>query len=184
VKRIFLTLAILAVGLIGTAFVLGLSIVIPEQPTLESAEQVGRHLLTAISAVTAIALVHAIAFTYFMGTGRWLEETTNSYRLDDRWQKESSSLKYSILPYICGGMLLIITTVGLGAATDPGSDIAFKGWAGIPASTIHFFSASTTVAVNLLALMQEYFAIHRNGKLIEEVIGEARRIREEKGLPV
>jgi hypothetical protein len=184
VKRIFLTLAVLAVGLIGTAFVLGLSIVIPEQPTPELSTPVDPHMGVAIAGVIAIALVHAIAFTYFMGTGRWLEETTNSYRLDDRWQKESNSLKYGILPYICGGMLLIIITLALGAATDPGSDISFKGWAGIPASTIHFFSASTTVAVNLLALMQEYFAIHRNGKLIEEVIGEVRRIREEKGLPV
>ncbi len=183
-KRIFLTLAVLAVGLVGTAFVLGLSIVLPEQPTPESGTPVGPHMKTAIAGVFALALVHAIAFTYFMGTGRWLEETTNSYQLDERWQKESSSLKYGILPYICGGMLLIITTVALGAATDPGSDISFKGWAGIPASTIHFFSASSTVAINLLALMQEYFAIYRNGKLIEEVIGEVKRIREEKGLPV
>jgi hypothetical protein len=78
VKRIFLTLALLANGSLIVSAILGLNIGDSQQRTLEVQGQIGTHMLTALAAMCFVALVHAICFTYFMGTGRWLEETSNA----------------------------------------------------------------------------------------------------------
>lgn len=182
--RIFTVLAILSTLLLLVAFLLGLDIGDPAVATRAAQQAVSRHFLTALAALVFAALVHAIVLTYFMGTGRWMEETGRAYRLPDRWLQENQSLKYrTILPMV-GCLLLLVITGGLGGAADPASPVQFGGFAGLSAATIHLLVASITVGVNVIVNLWEYFALARNGVLIGEVLGEVRRIREERGLPV
>ncbi|MBD3672123.1 MAG: hypothetical protein HUJ26_01240 [Planctomycetaceae bacterium] len=141
-------------------------------------------MLTALAALVFALLVHAILLTYFMGTGRWLEETSKAYKLSPAYCERSAKLKYSTLPLMVVILVLLIITGGLGAAADPLSHVRFRGWFGLSAADIHFLTACLTIGANLLVNLVEYFAIQQNGHLVKEVLGEVQRIREEHGLPV
>ena len=183
-KRIFLTLLI--VGNIATlaAFVLGWRIDDPKvlEPAVQS--QVSWHLSIAMAAMMFAMLCHAITLTYFMGTGRWLEETSRAYRLDAALHAENQRLKYRVIPGMLCCILLLIVTGALGAAADPASPIGFQGFWGMSASTVHFTIAAITLGLNLMVNLTEYGAISENGDLVNRVVDEVRRIRVEKGLPV
>ena len=43
-------------------------------------------------------MVHAVALTYFMGTGRWIEETCTAYKLGEEGRTANVRLKYRIIP--------------------------------------------------------------------------------------
>ena len=128
-------------------------------------------------------MVHSLALTYFMGTGRWMEETTRAYRLSESKQAESRSMKYRMMLPMSICIVMLIVTLALGASID--ADV-WKGFTefGIAASTMHFLSASAAICLNMLVNMQEYQAISRNGQLVDEVMVEVRRMRTERGLPV
>src|SRR5262245_57273195 len=78
VTRIFTTLAIFAAVLTAATFALGMSISDATQPSAQGTVSI--HMLTGLGALIFTSLVHAIVLTYFMGTGRWLEETTTAYK--------------------------------------------------------------------------------------------------------
>jgi hypothetical protein len=122
--------------------------------------------------------------TYFMGTGRWLEETTLAYHLPPHWQQESKSLKYRTVPAMVLSMVLLILTGAFGAAADPASATGFRGWGELSADTLHMLIALTTVGINLIVNLLEYSALHRNGVIIGEVLQEVRKMRLERGLEV
>ena len=179
-RRIFLTLAILSNLALVAAFVLGHRIV--DARSLDG--RVDAHFGVAILAMIFAALVHSIVLTYFMGTGRWLEETTQAYRLAGDQRAESKSLKYQTVPAMVACLLLLVGTGALGAAADPASPVGFAGWGGLSAATTHLVAALVTVACNGLVNLWEYFALDRNGRLVQQVVDEVRRIRVERGLPV
>ena len=79
--RIFSSLATLCLVALCTSFWLGWSIgdARVNDPAIQS--RVTVHLLFAVGSLVFAVLVHALVLTYFMGTGRWLEETCNAYRL-------------------------------------------------------------------------------------------------------
>lgn len=181
-KRIFFVLMLMGVASIGGAFCLGW---IVGDPTLRSAQgRVGTHMLAGMCALLLNIMVHAIALTYFMGTGRWMEETTSAYRLSPQVYAESKKLKYRVVLAMTLCLLLLIVTGGFGAAADPASAAGFKGWGGIPAGTIHMLIALTTGCINLCVNLGEYLAISRNGELVEKILSEVRAIRISKGLEV
>lgn len=181
-KRIFLTLAIFSNIVLAAAFALGVRI---DDPKLASSvSDVSWHFLTALGALVFASLVHAIVLTYFMGTGRWMEETTAAYRLDERWQRGCQSLKYKTIPGMITCLTLLILTGALGGAADPAAPSGFGELWGVPASTFHFALAATTLLANLLVNVYEYQALRTNGRFVEEVLAEVRRIRQERGLPV
>jgi len=174
----------MTIGLLSLlgAFFLGWSV---GDPTLRASQgRVGTHMLTGMSALLLNIMVHAIALTYFMGTGRWLEETTNAYRLSTSMYQESKRMKYRVVLAMTLSMVMLITTGGFGAAADPASTVGFQGWGGIPPGTIHMMIALTTVCLNLGVNLAEYVAIARNGELVEKVLSEVRAIRTAKGLEV
>ncbi len=182
-KHIFLTLALISTALLMAAFVTGMSIDDPTVQTEEAAASVNLHMGTAMFALLFAAMVHSLALTYFMGTGRWMEETSRAYRLPESMPAESRSMKYRMILAMSGCFVMLLVTLGLGASIDAN---VWKGFTeyGIAASTVHFLSASATICLNMLVFMQEYQAISRNGQLIDEVMGEVRRMRIERGLPV
>ena len=182
VTRIFLTLASVSTLLLLTVFGLGLNIGDPR--TLESQPLVSWHLMLALTGLVFATLVHALVLTYFMGTGRWMEDVSKAYQLEDRWRLECQRLKYRVLPWIAGCLLLLLTTIGFGAAADPAARLGFSGGAGLSASTWHLLVALITLSLNVLANIREFQALERNGQLVNEIVQKVREIRIARGLPV
>lgn len=183
-NRIFLPLCGLNWILLATTFVLGLQIGDLKVAELSVQRGMQYHFLTALGTLVFTTLVHVIVFTYFMGTGRWMEETSHAYRLDLKYYHESIRLKYRLCLAIVGVFLLLLFTGALGAAADPGSPVQFAGWFGLPAATIHQISAMILLSVNALVNYLEFLSLYRNGEIVDLVMQEVRRIRLEKGLAV
>ncbi len=184
VKRIFLTLAVIANLILIVAVVMGLQIGDVRSLEREVQSQVSLHMLIGLGALTFATFVHAILLTYFMGTGRWIEETSQAYALDLHWYQQNQKIKYGTIPGMVACLLLLITTGAVGAAADPATPVSLDGTLGLSGATIHFIVAVGTVIMNLLVNFLEFVAISRNGSIVENVLLEVRRIREERGLPV
>ena len=186
-KRIFLTLAVLANITLLIAFVLGWQV---GDTTLnggrdpEINSRIGTHLLVGLGALTSATMVHALLLTYFMGTGRWIEETSQAYRLSGDWYRESQRTKYGILPGILVSFLMLVVTGSLGAVADTATAASLERTLSVNDSTLHFTAAVCTWIVSLIVNTTQYFAITKNSAIVEGVLAEVRRIRIEKGLPV
>lgn len=180
--RIFLTLSMVGTMFVLISFLLGLNIEDARQ--IASQPAVSRHILLGLGGLCFAALVHAIVFTYFMGTGRWIEETSRVYSLSSEFFDENQKLKYGLLPLITGVIVLLVLTGAFGGAADPGSRVGFKGWAGLSGAAIHMTVAISAGLLNVLANLREFWSIERNGQIIENVMSEVRRIRTERGLSV
>jgi len=186
-KRIFLTLAVLSNITLLVAFVLGwqvgdTTILNGRDPDVNS--RIGTHLLVGLGALTSATMVHALLLTYFMGTGRWIEETSQAYRLSGEWYRQNQRTKYGILPGILVSFLMLVVTGSLGAVADPATAASLERTLSINDSTLHFSAAVCTWIVSLIVNMTQYFAITKNSAIVEGVLAEVRRIRIETGLPV
>jgi hypothetical protein len=182
VTRIFLTLASVSTLLLFIVIGLGLNIGDPKLPAAQPL--VSWHMILALAGLVFAALVHALVLTYFMGTGRWMEDVSKAYQLDEHWRAECQRLKYRALPLMTLSLLLLLVTIGFGAAADPASRLGFSGWGGLPASQWHLIIALITVAFNFYANTREFQAIERNGQLVSEVVAKVRELRIARGLPV
>lgn len=180
--RIFLTLASVSTMLLVVVFLIGLNIDDPKLPEAQSL--ISWHMMLALSGLVFAALVHALVLTYFMGTGRWMEDVSKAYQLDSRFQEETKQLKYRSLPMMTFSLLLLFVTIGFGAAADPASKMGFAGWGGITAGTCHMLTAIATMAINFFTNLREFQAIERNGELVNEVMQKVRELRLARGLPV
>ena len=181
--RIFLTLSIIGTLLGVGVFLLGLNIGDAQVRDPAVQQSVGRHMLFGVLALCFGSLVHAIVFTYFMGTGRWIEETSRVYQLTNDFHEESRRMKYRLLIFITASFLMLLTTGAFGTASDPASHVGFRGFLGLTAGHVHMGIAITALLLNFVTNLQEFRAIERNGEIIETVMGEVRRIRAERGLP-
>ena len=182
VTRIFTTLAIIAAILTTIAFALGMSITDATQRSDQTI--VSFHLLAGLGALIFTSLVHAIVLTYFMGTGRWLEETTTAYKLSWDGYKQSKVLKYRTVLMMLVCFLLLITTGAFGAAADPASAVGFRGVWGFSGGAVHMTIALVTWGFNLAVNAYQFQVLTRNGEIIAGVLAEVRRIRLENGLSV
>ena len=118
-KRIFLTLALLANLSLLLAIVFGFQIGGAQKLDPITQGRVSTHMLVGLAALTFATLVHAILLTYFMGTGRWLEETSRAYQLDRGWHQQSQKIKYRTILGMTACLGLLIATGAAGAAADP-----------------------------------------------------------------
>jgi len=183
VNRIFLTLAVITIlCFLGTG-TLGLSIGDVSSPNPQTQTGISTHMLVGMGTLTFAMLVHAITLTYFMGTGRWLEETSNAYALDASFYNTNQQIKYRIVWSMTLCFVLIITTGAMGTLADPATPMSLDGTLGLKGSQFHFFTAVTTIIVNLLTYFSEFIAISRSTTLVESVLAEVGRIRTERGLP-
>ena len=181
-RHIFLTLALLGNGLFVTTIVLGLRIGDPTERDMAVQTAVAAHQLTGLGTLVFASLVHAITLTYFMGTGRWIEETLNAYPIDQSFRLQNQRLKSKTIMQIGACLVMLLTTGALGALSDPASPMGLEGWMGVPTHTWHFLSAIGTASLNLLVNINEYLAITRNHGLIQEVMRLVHTIRAERGL--
>lgn len=180
--RIFLTLSTLSNLFLGVTLWLGFQIGDPS--TAKEVGNVTVHIFSGLGALIFGIMVHSVVLTYFMGTGRWLEETCVAYRLGPAWYDKNKSLKWRLLPWLVLAILLLIVTGGFGGAADPGSTIRFQGWGGLTAAGVHQLVALTMLSANLLVNLGEYAALSENATLVNQVLAEVKRMRLERGLDV
>ncbi len=182
-SRIFPTLAVVAVVVMLVAF--GLGWVIEDAKSIEPAKmsQVSLHMFAGLGALVFVSLVHSIVLTYFMGTGRWLEETSKAYSLGNEYFAASKRIKYRTIPMMVVGIFSLVMVGAIGAMADPASGSAFTGWFGLDAAKTHFAIAATAVVLNLLIHFIEFQAVRQNGEVITMVLADVHRIRTERGLP-
>jgi hypothetical protein len=81
-------------------------------------------------------------------------------------------------------LLLLIMTGASGGGADPASAVSFKGWGSLTAAQVHLAVAGFALVINAAVNIAEYLALRRNGRLVNEVLNEVRRIRSERGLDV
>ena len=182
--RIFSMLAVLSTALLIVTFGLGWNIgdATLRDPAVQN--RVSVHFLTAVAALCCAIGVHAIVLTYFMGTGRWLEETCIAYRLGSDWQARSKNLKWRLYPAMTFGIALLIVTGAFGGAADPASAFGFRGIGPFTAAQVHMAVAGGTLIYNMIVNGFEFLAVQRNSVIVNEVLGRVRQIRIEKGLEV
>src|SRR4051812_25945912 len=74
------------------------------------------HFALGLFSAIGTLLVHCIIFTYFLGTGRWVKEVAQAYRLPDApFYKRTRVLKRSSFPPALAAMLITIGTAAAGA---------------------------------------------------------------------
>ena len=175
-NRIFLTISLLANAFLVGTYLLGWAV---RDASIPGSTGVGLrlHFLCGVGALTLAMLVHAIVLTYFMGTGRWIEETTSAYRLGPAARDENIRLKYRTLPGMVGCLTLLIVVGGFGAASDPGAALDFPA-----AKTIHMVLATLGLLTNLAVSVIEYDSIQSNGRLIVAIMDQVQTIRKDRGL--
>ena len=176
-NRIFLTLSSFSNIVLIVTFILGWSIGDTQSLSAETQDSLTLHFLIALAACILAMLVHAVALTYFMGTGRWIEETSEAYGLEASARQQNIRFKYRIIPGMILCVLLLLATGAFGAIADPASDYSLAA-----SSTIHFLLAVSTLTANLLVNWVEWSQIAQNGELVDAVMSEVNRIRREKGL--
>lgn len=183
-SRIFLSLCLAGSSLVAVAFFLGLGIDDPADPSAEVVKEVSRHMLLGLGGLIFASLIHAIVLTYFMGTGRWLEETSRAYKLAPTFHADNQKIKYRLIPGLMACILMLIMIAAFGGTADPASSLYFESWLGFSSSTIHLTVAVLAVVVNVVVSIHEFRSIERNGEIIDQVMNEVNRIRTERGLPV
>jgi len=197
--RILTPLAITALTLLLVLVALGFALRGYEirDPTDLTAQAWARvHRLAGVAVGLVIVLVHSIVATYFIGTSRWCREVTDTYGLDPVWASESQRLKRRTFPFAMLGMLLAVVVVASGGAADVHMVAAPAAAAGAEAgqepgapvdsqsiwTTAHFLVALVVFGLTAMCLVIEWTSVVANQGVIQAIVNEVRRIREERGL--
>ncbi|WP_437228113.1 hypothetical protein SH661x_000728 [Planctomicrobium sp. SH661] len=176
-NQIFLVLATASNAGLLLTFWLGWRISDPGSLAEAARQQVSSHFLVALGSVMLALLVHAIVLTYFMGTGRWIEETCAAYRFEGAARTENIRLKYRVIPGMVLCMLMLIVTGAFGAISDPASNMQMPS-----AHLIHFGLAICTILANIFVSVLESQMIRRNSAVVDLVYREVKAVRRERGL--
>ena len=150
------------------------------------------HFYLGVASSLLAILVCSISVTYFIGTSRWCREVVETYRLSSEFVRQSDSLKRRTFPYALLGIFTVIVLVALGGLSDPSIPWrrAFeseKGWFNAtfpPASmvNVHYIAAMVGLVVLVFTFWVQASRIAANYAVIEEILAEVRRIRDERGL--
>jgi hypothetical protein len=138
------------------------------------------HRLTGVLTALVVVLVNSLTVTYFIGTGRWCREVVEAYGIDQELVARSARLKRSAFPYALAGMLAIVAIVALGGAADPAAGRkGSREWV-----TWHLVGGIGLAAAIAACFQAQVQPIRRQHQLIDEVMGEVRRVRLARGLDV
>lgn len=166
--------------LFGVALLLGLAIgdLYADPPSEAAIQWRGRHMLTGVAAALAVVFVESIVVTYFIGTGRWCKEVTETYKLPLGDLAESTRLKRRTFPLALVGMLAVVGVSALGAASDPGTGRA--GTAEMAA--VHLAAALAGFCLVGWTYYRAWLNIGAQQQVIQRIVGQVQRIRAELGL--
>lgn len=163
--RIFLSLVVTNLSLLVASFAVGLGA--SAEPRGPGAAWHGTHFLLGLFTVMATLLVHSIAYTYFLGTHKWVKEVARVYQLPDWIVAQSKKNKGRAFRFEILSMSLIGVTAWLGAGADAQGMNPL--W--------HLAVAALTTAFNVGAFAAEYAAIVGQARLLLEVKARADALR-------
>lgn len=136
------------------------------------------HMLLGLAAVLLSVFVNSLSITYFVGTGRWCKEVTETYRLEPHWIERSTAIKRKSFPWSMLGMASVGIVAGLGAASDPGTLLdqtaEWVPW--------HLGMALITPAALGYAFYRQWLCIEKNQGLLQEIMQAVGTARRERGL--
>lgn len=168
--RIFLGLAVTDGTLLVASLAVGFGAANEPRGPHESWH--GVHLLLGLVTMLATLLVHSIAFTYFLGTTRWVKEVVQIYGMPEWVHAQALRNKRRAFPFELGSMVAIALTTWAGGAVHT------RDWP--IARELHLAAATLTIGFNLGAYVAEYLAIVAQARLLLEV--KARADRQRAGL--
>ena len=177
--RILFTLASLSLILLATALLVGLSIgdLSAPRPSDETLAWATVHRLTGIIAALAVVFVESVVITYFIGTSRWCKEVVETYHLDPSAVRATNRLKRRTFPWALAGMLTVVGIIALGGAADTTVPPVRESWA-----NWHLVGSITGILLIAWTYVVAWNNIFLNHKIIADLVGEASRIRRERGL--
>ena len=166
--RIFLGLAVTNGSLLLASFIVGLiSTGEPRGPGVPAPWHLV-HFLLGLLTTLATLLVHSIAYTYFLGTGKWVKEVVRVYGMPEWIEMQAKKNKKKAFRFEFWSMTLIGIAAWLGAASDA------QGFS----PTWHLLASSVALAFNLGAFAAIYAVIVAQARLLLEVKARADRQRE------
>lgn len=172
--RILFQLAVLVYLLLIAATVAGTWSFLTEGRKDQFSYAFPTHIYLGLIAPIAALGIHCLVFIYFLGTGRWVKEVAEAYRIpDDPLPRLTRELKRKAFPPALLAMLVPIATAAAGAAAQ--TEVLHWGW--------HATGAGASLAVNLWAFWIELGCVDTNAGIIDQVMKEVDRIRRERGLP-
>lgn len=179
--RIFTTLALLSLLAMIAALCIGLYLGdihgVNNPDTLRWAMV---HRLLGMAAALTVVLVDSIVVTYFIGTSRWCKEVVDTYKLDENLLQRSVTLKRRTFPWALSSMLVVVCVGALGAAADPMSGRAgTENWV-----NIHLIGAWVGVSFIAVSFFFQAQNIAAHHTVIQDIVAEVRRIRQDRGLEV
>jgi len=184
-SRIFNILASFAVAFVLATMILGYSL--RARDIRDAGDHVAQrmatlHRLSGMAAGLVLVFVNSVVVTYFIGTSRWCKEVSETYRLDPSFTRRSTTLKRRTFPIAVANMLIAVSIIALGGASDPGGTFRMVPPPGLSWTHLHFLAAAVgLLAVGYGSLLQAG-NIRANHQVIGEVMDEVRRIRTERGL--
>lgn len=136
------------------------------------------HFLLGVLATLVAILINSISVTYFIGTSRWCQEVSDTYRLGDKFVSRSRRLKRKTFPWSLCSILLVLAVATLGAASDPAGNSSnsagFVSW--------HMLLAVMTTCFVGWSFLVQVGAVGANFEIIDEILTSVKSIREERGL--
>jgi hypothetical protein len=167
--RIFFSLAVTNGSLLVSCFVVGLiASGEPRGPGHPAAVWHGTHFLLGLFTTLTTLLVHSIAYTYFLGTNKWVKEVVRVYGMPEWVEAQSKRNKKKAFRFEFWSMTLIGVAAWFGAGADA------QGMN----PTWHLAAGSIALAFNLAAFFAEYAVIVAQSRLLLEVKARADQQRE------
>lgn len=131
------------------------------------------HRLSGAFAALTVVLVNSMAFTYFIGTGRWCREVVEAYGLAGSLFERARGLKRRVFPWVLLGMLSVVLAASLGAAADPASGRpGTADW--VP---VHLIGSLACVGVIGCCFQAQYAVIRQQQTLVGEVLDQVAEVR-------
>jgi hypothetical protein len=180
--RIFTTLSIVALLLMATALLLGLFVgdLHDGTPSADTLRWAFVHRMMGTGAALVVVLVNCIGVTYFIGSGRWCKEVSETYQLDPKFVRQSNWLKRKSFSWAFSSMAVVVCVGALGAAADPATlRQGTEHWV-----TPHLIGAFLGLLYIAFAFFVQAGRIAEHSAVIDAIMAEVRRIRQEHGLEV
>jgi hypothetical protein len=138
------------------------------------------HRLFGVGSALVVVLVSSILVTYFIGTGRWCKEVSAAYDLPPAAVERTLSLKRRTYPWVILATLAMVAVTSLGALADPLANLLRdESWV-----VAHRVAAFASIAVVAAAFYFGWMNVTENHAVVQDVMAQVRRIRQDRGLPV